>query len=422
MKTYASSLLLFLLWICTGCDWRVFDDLGAQATVQAIEPPKNFSGTNFGQVTSPVLNDLGVIISNVFLAGGNGTSPLAVVTLEADGTVSRQAYSFSEGVSVSMIAPLTALNGRWRAALSDGRFQSVTIFSLNPGDGSFALTREATVSGGAEFGSAIISTNLDREGGMEIVVASAQGLTVFDDQLRSATSRFFRYPDGFTVPTLAELTENGNQSFLTVLWIDQNPVLAVGGHTLDAQSEPVWTVLLVPFTASFPEASVQYLIGTMELPGENVCTLVSGNVDSDSDSDLIVGTCGATYVFTAEMGDLDLYSAVPRWILREETLSVGHVAGLIDLDTDGVPELCVAEPDRPAGTGRNGVLFIYTLDPASGSELTAATILSAPENEKRFGSSLHALATPERHELVVGGSNASYLFFLTGYPGDLDPR
>ena len=422
MKTYASSLLLFILTVCAGCDWRVFDDLASKATVQAIEPPKNFSGTNFGQVTSPVLNDQGVIASNVFLAGGNGTSPLAVLTLETDGTVSRQAFSFSEGVSVSMIAPLPALDGRWRAALSDGRFQSVTIFSLNPSDGSFELTREATVSGGAEFGSAIVATNLDREGGMEIVVASAQGLTVFDDQLSSATSRFFRYPEGFTVPTLPELTENGNQSFLTVLWVDQDPVLAVGGHTLDAQNAPVWTVLLVPFTSTFPEATVQWITGSATLPGTNVCTLVSGDVDADDDSDLVVGVCEATYVFTAAMGEVDWYSAEPRWILRDEPLSVGHVAGLIDLDDDGVPELCVAEPERPAGSGKNGEVFIYQLDPASGAELTPVTALKAPENEKRFGSSLHALPTGQGQELVVGGSNASYLFFLTGYPGDVDPR
>jgi hypothetical protein len=259
---------------------------------------------------------------------------------------------------------------------------------------------------------------------MEIIVASAQGLTVFDEQLASSTSRFFRYPDGFSVPTLSELTEGGNQSFLTVLRIDSSPVLAVGGHTLDAQSEPVWTVLLVPFTPAFPQANVSMLVGSSTTPGTNVCTLISGQLDADTDSDLVVGACEATYVFTTEMADRDLYSAEPRWILRDEQYSVGHIAGLIDLDADGALELCVAEPDRPAGSGKNGMVFIYTLDDASGAELAPVTVLSAPENEKRFGSSLFPLKTTlktDRSELVVGGSNASYLFFLTGHPGDDDP-
>lgn len=422
MKTFPAFLMLCMLWMTAGCDWRVFDDLESQATVQAIEPPKNFSGTNFGQVVSPVLNDLGVVVSNVYLAGGNGDSPLAVITLETDGTVSRQAFSFDEGVSVSMIVPLPAKDGRWRAVLSDGRFQSVTVFSLNPADGVFELTREATVSGGAEFGSAIVAADLDRTGGMEIVVASAQGLTVFDEQLSSATSRFFPYPAGFTVPTLQELTENGNQSFLTVLWIDRNPVLAVGGHTPGPQTDPLWTVLLVPFSAAFPEAAVQWLTGSDTLPGTNVCTLVAGHLDGDTDTDLIVGACEATYIFPADPAAANYFPAAPRWILREENKCMGHVAGLIDLDADGLLELCVAEPDRPAGSGRNGEVFIYELGPASAEEPAPVTVLGAPANEKRFGSSLHVLTTGTSQELVVGGSNASYLFFLTGFPGDIDPR
>ncbi|PKN47893.1 MAG: hypothetical protein CVU59_01230, partial [Deltaproteobacteria bacterium HGW-Deltaproteobacteria-17] len=394
-----------------------------QATVQAIEPPKNFSGTNFGQVVSPVLNDQGKVISDVYLAGGNGDSPLAVITLESDGTVSRQAFSFDEGVSVSMIAPLPAKDGRWRAVLSDGRFQSVTVFSLNPADGVFELAREATVSGGAEFGSAIVAADLDRAGGMEIVVASAQGLTVFDEQLSSATSRFFPYPAGFAVPTLQELTENGNQTFLTVLWIDQNPVLAVGGNSPGPQTEPVWTVMLVPFTGAFPEANVQWLTGSDLLPGTNVCTLVAGHLDGDLNTDLIVGACEGTYLFAADPLSVNYLASDPRWILHEENQSVGHVAGLIDLDADGVMELCVAEPDRPAGSGKNGEVLIYELDPSSEAEPTPLTILAAPANEKRFGSSLHVLTTSAgTQELVVGGSNASYLFFMTGFPGDLDPR
>jgi hypothetical protein len=126
-------------------------------------------------------------------------------------------------------------------------------------------------------------------------------------------------------------------------------------------------------------------------------------------------------VFLANGGGDQPYTA-PRWILQDETRDVGHVTGLVDLDADGTPELCVAEPDRPAGSGKNGKVMIFTLGESSGERPEPATVLSAPENEKRFGSSLMSLKTTAGAELVVGGSNASYLFFLTGYPGDTDPR
>lgn len=422
MKTFAASFVLIMLLVGAGCDWRVFDDLAEQATVQAVEPPKNFSGTNFGQVVSPVLNEQGQVISDVYVAGGNGTSPLAVLTLEPGGTVSRQAYTFDEGVSVSAIASLPAADGRWRVVLADGRYQSVTIFSLNPVDDSAELRREATVSGGAEFGGSLVVADLDREGGMEIVVASAQGLTVFDETLDTASSRFFRYPDDFQVPSLQELTEHGNQSFLSVLQVGGNPVIAVGGHTTNENEDEVWTVLLVPFTVDFPAVTPERLVGGAEAPGALVCTLASGLIDADDETDLVVGVCEATYVFLAANGSPQPYAATPRWTLSDDPLDLGHVAGLVDLDADGRPELCIGEPDRPAGSGRNGVVQIYELDGASPDALEPLTVLSAPENEKHFGSSLLPLKTGTGTELVVGGSNASYLFFLTGYPGDADPR
>jgi hypothetical protein len=420
MKKFVSLVLIWLPLV-VGCDWRVFDELAEQATVQTVEPPKNFSGTNFGQVVGPVLNDQGQVVSNVYLAGGNGTSPLATVTLEPDGTVSRQAFSFDEGVSVSAMAPLPSVDGSWRVVLSDGRFQTVSVFAFNPADGTHELRREATVSGGAEFGSALAAADLDGEAGMEIVVTSAQGLTVYDEQLTPATSRFFRYPDGFQVPTVQDLAENGNQSYLAVVRIDGAVTLAVGGHTTDTEGQPVWTVLLVPFSASFPEVTAGMLVGQESTPGSTVCTLVGGWIDADADTDLVVGTCDSTYVFLATAGG-DAPYTTPRWILQDEAQDIGHVAGLVDLDADGTPELGVAEPDRPAGSGKNGKVMIYKLAEATEERPAPVTVLWAPENEKRFGSSLLSLKTAGGAELVVGGSNASYLFFLTGYPGDPDPR
>ncbi len=418
------TLFFFLLFpLCFGsaCDWRVFDDLQSKATVQVIEPPKNFSGTNFGQVVSPVFNENGSVVANTFFAGGYGTSPLAVISLDTmDGSIVRKAFFFHEGVSVSMLASLPAKEGQWRAVISDGRFQSVSVFSLHPSREPHEMNRIAHTGGGSEFGSAIATRDLDGDGNWEILVTSQQGLSVFDDLLDQ--SLFFRWPEGFSIPTLQELTESGNQTYLTTVKRLGNTYIVVGGYVLNEQNQRIWAVLLIPFTREFPEVEPLLLTGNADTPGTSVCTLAGNLMSHSTDHDLVVGACKGTYIFAPTLQGDEPYVHPPRIRVLDESQNLGQIVALVDIDSSGTPELVVAEPDRPAGSGKNGRVSIFRMN--GDGEPTPEVVIQAPENEKRFGSSLFGLKTSflnHRLELVVGGANSSYLFFITGINGDNDP-
>lgn len=406
------------LFFLAACDWKVFDDFQKQATVQVIEPPRNFVGNNFGQVVAPVLDDAGNVIPNTYLAGGNGTTPLAIVRVNENGTLSRTACTSDIGLPGAALVPLPASGGRWRAILSDGSYQMVYRVSFDPADPALHVQVDANVNDFEPlFGMAAAAGDFNGDGMMDVAVISRSRLYFFNDELNAAQQRTFDYPDRFFVPG----GQDAGAHVLVPFVRDGKTLLAIGGMMSDGAGANTWAVLLVGVNPDFT-LETQFLQGDFSVPDARVCSLAAGPVDGDAQDDLVVGICSSTQVFLAQSGGSEWFAEQPAMVFEESGKMRGKIVALTDVNQDGKWELAVADPEEPVDAKRNGVVFFYELD---GTRKDPLLQLPSPPDEKRFGSSLFSLKTSwmdGRSELVVGGANASYLFFLTGLSGDDDPQ
>ncbi len=416
MKRFLIPLSCCLLSLAA-CDWRVFNDFERQATVQVIEPPRNFAGTNFGQAVAPVLDENGGIVPNTFLAGGNGTTPLAVVTVSETGAISRKTCRIDAGISVSSITPLPAKNGRWRALLSDGNYQMANLVNFDPDEDEPKLQVEGNLSGLAQlFGIGTLHGDFDGDRTPDVAVASRNRLYFFDEALQTAHQHIFDYPHNFFVPAM----QDAGTRILAPVVREGKILLAIGGMISNDTGNTTWAVLLVSVNPGFT-FETQVLQGDFSNPDARVCSLATGAANDDANDDLVVGICNETLLFLAKTGTTEWFSAQPDRVVAEDGKMRGRIVALSDLNQDGKPELAIADPEEPIESNRNGEVLFYDLQISADTPLLQ---LKAPKEEKRFGTSLFSLKTiwkDGRTELVVGGANVSYLFFLTGLPGDDDP-
>lgn len=411
MKKYWLFYLSFT-FLLTACNWKVFDDFEKQATVQVIEPPGNFVGTNFGQVVSVVLDANGNVIENVFLVGGNGTTPLAIVRVdETNGSVSRTACVSDIGIPVSALTPLPSKNGRWRAIVSDGNYESVYVVSFDPNEEKPHITIESNLSALSPlFGIATLAGDFNRDGTLDVAIASSDHIYFFNDTLGNQQS--CTLPSEFRV-----LTPQDAGTRIFVPFVRNNQLLlALSGQIKNQNNETAWAVLFINSSCEN-----QILQGEFSSSNNQACSLSVGNINADENDDLVVGICHSTLLFEATNStNSRWFDATPKWTLQENEKMLGKIVALMDINQDGKLELAISDPEQAINAQRNGEVLFYDVD-----NQNVLLRLSSPPDEKRFGSSLFSLPTiwlNGRHELVVGGANASYLFFLTGLSGDDDPQ
>lgn len=407
MKKYWLFHLSFTL-LLTACNWKVFDDFEKQATIQVIEPPGNFVGTNFGQVVSGVLDKNGNVIPNVFLVGGNGTTPLAIVRVdETNGSVSRTACVSDEGIPVSSLTPLPATDdGRWRAIVSDGNYNSVHVVSFDPNEDKPHITIESQLSLSNEFfGIATLTGYFHNDQTLEVAVVSSHSLYFFNDTLREIQQQVdFASNFNFHVPAPQDA---GTRIFVPFMRNNQL-FLALGGQQINnTNHKTAWAVLLIKVNSN----EIQILKGDWSLSKEKVCSLSAGQINEDFNDDLVVGICHSTLVFEATNSNDTWFN--PTGSFQETGKMLGRIVSLMDINQDDTLELVISDPEQAIDSKRNGEVLFYNVkyNVKTTKELLR---LQSPPDEKRFGSSLFSLQTRNgRHELVVGGANASYLFFLT---------
>jgi hypothetical protein len=93
-----------------------------------------------------------------------------------------------------------------------------------------------------------------------------------------------------------------------------------------------------------------------------------------------------------------------------------------DVDSDGVDDLVISDPERATGTKRAiGTAYLYP--GASGGIGAAIALLDAKsEADQAFGQSLAICSYGSQASLVVGANEEVFTYFRTPIPGDDDAR
>ncbi len=410
------TLLLTALFLLSACDWREFDDMATSATVQVIDGPDSYTGNIFGQVVTP-LYEGNFKAPGLYVVGGTGEGGLALVDFRS-GTPETILLPvvMDSAFTVQALVPLSGSAGDWRfAATSLG---SVYFFRIMESESGFSVSLEQTIdSSYPGFGRNVLPLPALGE---SYVFASTDHL-YFAPQ--DATTMETLSLDGlvlpeddavaFNVPFLGTFEHAGDQ------W------LVVGGST-DPGTGSHWALLFIDLADTSNRTLLTF---DDTYPGEMVRTLKLTDLDGDGAPELFVGAGQNIYVFRNDQPSAALpFGATPDFTLHATDREVGQIIEFGDLTGNSHLEIIAADPSYQAnGDKRLGSVSIYSDTFFDGGGPTASPLLSLSPNtdeEKKFGSSLITVPTvtfPGRDELVVGGSNSSYLYFITGIEGDDSP-
>ncbi len=416
-----SLWILLTFSLLLGCDWRAFDDLSATATVQVLDAPEQYSGTMFGQVATHLLDSAGKKVPGLVLIGGQGNGSFALLDFrkgQQPKTLSL-AVELSHSFTVEALVPLVAEGSNYRFASSS--LSTVSLFTLTETEAGFTLTLLNTIERADVEGLGRNILPLGTPYGEDLALASADQVFL----QRGATELLTPLPtEGLTLPPTGGATLN--VPFLGRLTVDGSELLAVGGSA-EHEGSQRWAVRFVDldhWEQSFT------LHGSDKTPGSAVLSLLLVDLNNDGIRDLLVGVEQRVYLFLAQEGTQGVpFTQEPNLIFSSPEQHLGELLAVGDLDGNGRLELLSADPNYSPGPGRDNLgcvaLFLIDLTTAGqGSTIPPALELFANSKEKKFGSSLVTVPSstlPGQEELVVGGENSSYLFYLTGLPGDNAP-
>ncbi|MBN2723498.1 MAG: VCBS repeat-containing protein [Deltaproteobacteria bacterium] len=423
MKNLLFILLSSLAVI--SCDWRVFDDLKSEATVQVINAPENFGDANFGQISSHLLDSSGNKYQNILIIGGSGDIPLFIINF-SNGEISKHPVKLPgvDGLEVSNIIPLVPYNSEFLLGLSSlGKIYIVSIDKNPDAENEYTGTVEKSIDemeNISGFGRALdIYQNSNRT--YSVIAASDNHIHYFETMDSAGVDVSL---GDFNLTS----TENNTFSsdFIKITEFDDIPHLIVGGTETDTN---FWSIQIFSVYSSLLEVVPEERIilkGSEAYPGDEVSTIRLFDINNDDIPDIIAGCGDSIFVFQSENDSIS-YSSVPDVELYSTDRSLGKSIEIIDLDGDGTMELISTDPGIETN-GSSGEVYIFKM-PFTISKISPAVTIGTPENEKLFGSSLAGVPSsemPDREELIVGGLNTLYLFYITGFEGDSstddDPR
>ncbi|MBU1239549.1 VCBS repeat-containing protein [Myxococcota bacterium] len=413
-------LLLFAaISLFSSCDWREFDDLSKSATVQVIDGPDSYSGSIFGQVVTP-LSEGNFRAPGLYVVAGTGEGSFALVDFRS-GTpkTSILPVQLDSAFTVQALVSLQGAEGAWRFAASS--LSHIYFFTLTEDENGFTLTRDQSLDISMEsepgFGRNILPVD---QPGESYAVASthklfyaAQDATVIETLQLDTLTLPTDDGVGFNVPFLGTFVHGG------VNW------LVTGGSTNPGAGQH-WAMLFI----DLDDTSHRVLYTPAQsLTGAQVCTVKLYDLDGDSHKDLVVGAGQNIYVFMNDPLGVELpFASDPDYTLHDQSRNIGQIIEFGDLTGNNQPEIIASDPSYQAQSDDElGSVSIFSNTFIGGTSQTVTPLLSLSPNskdEKKFGSSLIALPTvnfPGRDELVIGGMNSSYLFYITGIEGDNSP-
>jgi hypothetical protein len=414
MKYFPIYIISFLV-LLTSCDWTEFDKLSEDATVQLINSPNTFQGTNFGQVVSPVYQTGSQIQPGVFIVGGGGQFPFAIIRLSPDG-IKTEAIGFENNRNfnpISSMIPVESADATWNVLTASKQFQTVSLISI---DHTNNIIQESLTFDGSRYeGFGISIGSMNTGDNQRFLIASNDNLFITND----STLQSIALPPDFIINN--PQIEYSHISILETITRNGSDYIVVGGMN---STNSFWEVLMIPYESdlqNIDEPGRIRLSGSEIYSGERVYSLLVENVHGDIEKDLVIGTGSNIYIYSSfdATGNLE-----PNITLTANStdIHIGKVLGKGKLTAGNTIELIAADPDYSNNNSSLGIVAIFTT-PVTSS--TPVRLLTPPENEQKFGSSLITIpfeTAINRVELIIGGLNTSYLHFITGISGDNDPE
>jgi hypothetical protein len=464
-------LPILLLVALPGCPWNGLDEQADRAPVQVLVKDGDFVST-YGRVVVPLrLHGDDAPVSLV--AAGQATSPLAIVELSATGNVRETRLveipkdqlipppEDRDGHFIRALVPLpprpgaSGVTARVLAGVPGENYVREFVFAAD-GTVTFSTPKVKADRNPRRFGLALAAGELDGDPtAPEWVIADEESVYVaYNEDLNDSTLEDCHYrtvPSGLAAPATPLALQAGR--FVEADGTDRVS-FAVGVPSATAAPAAVYVLRYVggqPFCQTAGpvlappagRASVEKSFGA---------ALSAWDLNADGVDDLAVGSpAGANsraYLFLSAgtPGDASLVASAVTEVTTAEANPVrfGATVLLADLTGDGWPELVVADPDAPYH-GNSGRLHVFELtfqDTGAGRVLTGvgsehvigdgsepSGIVSDDELKKATHSLGVALAPVSWSagraavELAAGTTSERILvFYLTGLPGDDDPR
>jgi hypothetical protein len=414
------AFIIFSLFFAMACDWREFDQLSQEATVQVVDGPEDFSGSTFGQVVTHLLDSDGNKIPGTYMVAGGGSVPFAIISFTAEAIdVVPIPFTADEPMGITTLIPLRSRDGVWR--FMAGSLDTIYLLGIAELDGIYTVEIERIIKrlNMVGFGRSIVEVEVSNTNSYLIASNDELFLYNFDGEISSEVLDI-----GQLVLPDSSLDRN-NQPFLSTMMIDSVLWFVVGGSST-ISTPPVWSVL---FINSEDHTETFTLDGSESFPGEDIYSIRQLDVDMDGKDDLILGTGENIYIYNSASGGTDApFSTNPNFTLYSEGRRVGQVLEIGDLDDDGVDEIIASDPTyQDSNHEQLGEVSIYPIGFVALDviKVSPAIQLKASSNEKKFGSSIITIPSHKwntRDELIIGGLNSSYIFFITGFEGDNSPE
>lgn len=438
-----------------GCPWSPLDDLAKQAPVQVLERADSFTSASFG-LRLVSLERRTEEQRPTLVLGGQYRTPVAVVEWSSSGSVSRtrvasvpmeQIVDIGDrmGNTIQSIIELAPAGSTRRVLIGVPEEEYVRWVEI-PEEAEIVVGGMFAVSTGvalSHFGGALAAGNLTGDAELqEWAIAEDDAIFIMLDESEGVDFEVCDVPgpgqSGFesTSRSLAAgrfFGENGGVGFAAGLPSPDSPSYGVvrlirWSGSLDCSAQVI----------TAPPGREEHYFGrsvfAVDLDGKDGDDLIVGspNLD-DSEADSRV------YVYMSRNGSL---MSTPSYAAVSTGRAFGQTVSAMDLDGDDIPELIVGDPQTMFNDGSNrGQVHIFhletlwTADASSVRQLEAdvetiigdtaepGSVMGAEVKKatSSFGTALAGLnwdRSNVRQELVVGLSEAVYVFFLTGLEND----
>jgi len=269
-----------------------------------------------------------------------------------------------------------------------------------------------------------------------LLVTAAGATTLLDPRPEPATTQF-----GRAMAEIGDVNNDGVPDLAVGAPFQDGDFLGTPGFGVPQNVGKVWVIsgatLSVLFTLEDPKyqvegASPQFgpqlgfsVSGIADINGDGVPDVIAGaphEVPGDFNADQGIINAGRAFAFSGRDGSVLLTLDDPS---QQEGGLLGYaVAGLGDVNNDGVPDIAVGVPGKNIGDEEDGLIAVGLVYIFSGSDGSLIRTLNHPTQQvnARFGSAIDNAGDIDHDgvsDIVIGAPGHGQAFVFSGRTGAL---
>lgn len=457
----SSAFLISSAAILGGCDPTVFDSIGDEAPVIAIEAPGSYPKSGFGAKVVAFEGQIaGEHVSRIAVNAGAGSPTRVFRAWGATSGLHPDDAVFEDCKSNCGPNAGTAITGFPRWNYTD---------AVADNDRDVCLLETSPSAGGSDTGQVRVrcetDTTVDKPTGFDNTQTSRFGIAAigladgspFGVALVGApgVNRISRLPDARAFAPLDLGTDPGQAgagvvglgaAFASGVLVDGTTVVAVGAPEAD-DMDTKRTIIFTSLGDAVDQVDVRACLDS-DAPGFG-SSLAIGDIDNDGAPEIFVAsspdstgrneliyvwrgasiptptTGGADPLLCRGWGAAPVEIACPTEASTDVSCTGAGFGGamtIADVNGDGFGDLIAGAPQaRVKGKNSAGAVFVIP-GSASGLDVTHAKVLhhSTPDVGNELGRSVAAFRADGRSEIVAGapGSDEALVFLCSGLEGD----